>query len=114
MAESSRRLRVAAMLRRELASLLRHAVDDPRLRGVAVTDVEVTPDLSLAKVYLSVADDAASEQVLQGAAMARGFLRKQLASALSLRAVPRLAFKIDPAFAAAARIEDLLAGEERT
>ena len=112
MSESSRRLRVAALLRRELASLLRHAVDDPRLRGVAITDVEVAADLSLAKVYLGVADEAA-EQTLRGADKARGFLRKQLASALHLRAVPRLAFKIDPAFAAAARIEELLAGERR-
>ena len=93
--------------------LLRHAIDDPRLRGVVVTDVEVTPDLSLAKVYLGVAEDAAAERVLQGAATACGFLRKQLASALYLRAVPRLAFKIDPAFAAATRIEELLADEHR-
>ena len=112
MSEPSRRLRVAAMLRRELASLLRHSVDDPRLRGVTVTDVEVTPDLSLAKVYLGVADEAA-EQALQGAAKAHGFLRKQLAAALHLRAVPRLAFKVDPAFAASARLEELLAGEHR-
>ena len=113
MAEASRRLRVAAMLRHELTTLLRYAVDDPRLRGVVVTDVEVTPDLSLAKVYLGVADEAAARRALQGAATACGFLRKQLASALYLRAVPRLAFKIDSAFAAAARIEGLLAGEHR-
>ena len=113
MSEPSRRLRVAAMLRQELAALLRHAIDDPRLRGVVVTDVEVTPDLSLAKVYLGVADAAAARRALQGAATACGFLRKRLASSLYLRAVPRLAFKIDPAFAAATRIEELLAGEDR-
>lgn len=113
MSEASRRLRVAALLRRELAALLRHAIDDPRLRGVVITDVEVTPDLALAKIYLGVGDDAAAHRALQGAARACGFLRKRLAAAVSLRAVPRLVFKIDPAFATAARIEELLARDDR-
>ena len=113
MSEPSRRLRVAALLRQELAALLRYAIEDPRLRGVAVTDVEVTPDLALAKVYLGVADDDAARRALQGAAGARGFLRRRLAAALRLRAVPKLVFAIDPAFVAATRIEELLAGEGR-
>ena len=97
------------MLRRELASLLRHQVEDPALDGVGVTDVEVSPDLSLAKIYLSVAAPEAEEQALKGAARANGFFRKRLATMLHLRAVPKLVFKIDPTFDAVARIEELVA-----
>lgn len=110
MPESSRSLRVAAVLRRELAALLRHRIEDPALAGVEVTEVDVSPDLSLARVYLGIPGARDERQVLQGAARAGGFLRKRLAKTLALRAVPRLVFKADRVTGAAARIEELIAG----
>lgn len=111
MPESSRSLRVAAVLRRELAALLRHRIEDPALAGVEVTGVDVSPDLSLARVYLGIPATGDERQVLQGAARAGGFLRKRLAKTLALRAVPRLIFKADRVTGAAARIEELIAGD---
>lgn len=111
MPESSRSLRVAAVLRRELAALLRHRIEDPALEGVEVTGVDVSPDLTLARVYLGIPDTRDERQVLQGAARAGGFLRKRLAKTLALRAVPRLVFKADRVAGAAARIEELIAGD---
>jgi len=110
MPESSRSLRVAAVLRRELAALLRHRIEDPALEGVEVVEVDVSPDLSLARVYLGIPGARDERQVLQGAARAGGFLRKHLAKTLALRAVPRLVFKADHVAGAAARIEELIAG----
>ena len=111
MPDSPRALRVAAMLRQELATLLRHRVEDPALDGVDVTDVDVSPDLSLARVYLGIPGARDEEQALQGAARAGGFLRKRLAKALHLRAVPRLVFKVDRVIGTAARIEELIADD---
>lgn len=111
MPESSRSLRVAAVLRRELAALLRHRIEDPALEGVEVTGVDVSPDLTLARVYLGIPDTRDERQVLQGAARAGGFLRKRLAKTLALRAVPRLVFKADRVAGAAARIEELIADD---
>jgi len=112
MPDSSRSLRVAAVLRRELAALLRHRIEDPALAGVEVAEVEVSPDLSLARVYLSIPRARDERQVLQGAARAGGFLRKRLAKTLALRAVPRLVFKADSVTGAAARIEELIASDK--
>jgi len=62
--EYSRSTRVAEQLRRELAELLRHASKDPRLQQVTITDVEVTRDISYARVYFSQLDDSAEQLAL--------------------------------------------------
>jgi ribosome-binding factor A len=87
-------------MQRELSQLIQREIKDPRVGLVTVTAVEVSRDLSNAKVFVTVmgrdADDAAaveeSRKVLQGAA---GFLRMQLGKAMQLRTVPQLRFHYD-------------------
>ena len=55
--------RVAQMLRRELADILEHRMRDPRLgRWVSITDVEVTRDLSVARIFVSVLSEPAERE----------------------------------------------------
>ena len=56
--------RVAQFMRREIAEILEHQLNDPRLAGrvVSVTDVEVTPDLSFARVFVSVLEGGAERE----------------------------------------------------
>ncbi|WP_323845278.1 30S ribosome-binding factor RbfA [Microbulbifer magnicolonia] len=90
--------RVADAMRRELAQLIQKEVRDPRLGMVNVNDVEVSRDLTVAKVYVTFVgeDDRAvintSMEVLNKAA---GFLRTQLARAIQIRTIPRLQFRYD-------------------
>ena len=108
--EFARHERVAAQLRRELATLIQREVNDPRLGPVTVTDVEVTRDLSVARVYLSSASPETipgSLKVLKGAA---GFLRSRLGRDLRMRAVPELRFVHDDSMQRGARIDSLLDG----
>ncbi len=94
--DSSRVLRVAGQIQRELATLIQNEVADPRLRLVTLTGVEVTRDYSHAKVFFSVLSQAEDVQLAKdGLAHASKFLRSQLAGRIKLRVVPELHFVYD-------------------
>lgn len=98
--EYSRTQRIGDQMQRELSQLIQREIKDPRLALVTVTAVEVSRDLSNAKVFITVmgqdGDDAATveqnRKILQDAA---GFLRMQLGKAMQLRTVPQLRFHYD-------------------
>lgn len=101
--------RVAEQLRRELASLLRDEVKDPRVRMVSLSGIEVSRDLGHAKVYISVlGDEAAVSAALEGLTRAEGFLRRELGRRMRLRAIPHLHFLHDTSMEQGARINELL------
>lgn len=92
--EFSRTLRVAEQIQRELAQLIQRELKDPRVGMVTVADVEVTTDLSHARVYVSVLDEdpGAEEAAIMALNHAAGFLRRELSHRLSLRNTPALRF----------------------
>lgn len=93
MTQDTRRRRVGAELHRLLNELLRTEVKDPRLENVTVNDVEMSGDLSVAKIYYSTLDpDAPTEDAQIGFAKASGFLRGRIGQALRLRRAPELHF----------------------
>ena len=90
--------RVADAMRRELAQLIQQEVRDPRVGMVNVNDVEVSRDLSTAKVYVTLVgedDPAAIKDSMDVLNRAAGFLRSQLARAIQMRTIPRLQFRYD-------------------
>ena len=115
MKSSSRRPeQVAETLRQVIAEGLAREVRDPRIGFVTVTGVLVTPDLSHARIMVSVpGDEAAQSRALEGLQSAGRFLRSRAARALSTRIVPELHFELDKGLAHAARINELLAGLRR-
>jgi ribosome-binding factor A len=87
------------------------AVDlkDPRVGFVTVTDVSTSPDLSQARVYVSVLGDAAQrEDSMAGLQSAHGFLQARLASELRLKRTPTLTFAYDETTDRALRIDALI------
>jgi ribosome-binding factor A len=106
---SRRQRRVAQQIHRELGQLLLREVRDPRLAEVTITEVRVTPDLLLARIYFSVLGDAeAKQEAMAALERANGFLRSQLAERLSLRFMPELTFVLDKSAEYGQRIDDLL------
>lgn len=104
-----RQRRVAELIHRELSLLLLQEVRDPRVAGVTITGVEVTPDLLIARVHVSVLEDVGDEkEALAGLEHARGFLRTQLAGRVQLRLAPDLEFRPDHSAAYAQHIDTLL------
>ena len=107
--------RVAHLMRREVADILRNRLRDPRLsEWVSVTDVEVTQDLSSAKVFISILPTGEErERTLKALDGAAGFARHELAARLGLREVPEIRFRLDTSIERGARVEDLLHRLER-
>ncbi len=104
-----RQRRIAELIHRELSQLLMEEVRDPRIVNVTITDVELTPDLMLARVYIVVLGDAEQERdALTGLEHAKGFLRTQLAGRVQLRFIPDLNFLLDQSRAYGRRIDELL------
>ncbi|HFD11706.1 MAG TPA: 30S ribosome-binding factor RbfA [Crenotrichaceae bacterium] len=108
--EFSRSERVASLLQRELAALLQNYRDYFKLGIVTISAIDVTRDLAVATVYVTVlgADgDKLSEQMetLQNAA---GFFRKELGLKLHLRMIPELRFKYDDSIDNGMRMDRLL------
>lgn len=94
--EFNRAQRVAELIRRELAFIISREMDDPRVRFVSVTAVDVSRDLRNARVFVTQMNTdhgpAVDIRALQKAA---GFLRKQLAGHLTIKHVPALTFAYD-------------------
>ena len=102
------------MIRQVVGEALVGDVRDPRIQLVTITRVEVSPDLSTARVYVVVhGDQEAKEQALEGLASAAGYLRSKVAKALTTRVTPELKFEIDRGVEHAARIDQLLAEIKR-
>lgn len=105
-----RQRRVSELIHRELSMLLLREVRDPRLADITLTEVKVTPDLLIARVYYSVLGDA--EQVKEAAMAlesAKGYLRTQLAAQVQLRLAPDLVFYLDQSAEYGRHIDELLA-----
>jgi len=104
-----RTAQIGDLIKEELGRLLEREVKDPHVGFVTLTDVEVSPDLRLARVYFSVLGDEQAVQESQAAlTRARGFLRRELGQRLDLRYVPELHFYLDPSIERGQRIADLL------
>jgi ribosome-binding factor A len=107
---SNRPERVAHLMRREVAEILQRRVRDPRVTAmVSVTDVEVTHDLSMARIFVSIMPGGLeAERTLEALQSAAGFVRHELAPRLGLREVPNLRFVHDTSIDRGARVDELL------
>ena len=109
-----RRGRINDEMKKELAAILRE-VKDPRVSGafVSITGVDVTPDLKFAKVYYS-AMRGEPKEVYLGLKSSSGFIRRQVAQRLNLRATPEFTFVEDNSIAYGAHISKILNSIEIT
>lgn len=115
----SRRLqRLSGLFQEELSELLLRQVKDPRLaQFLTITRVEITPDLSRARVYVSVMGSQEEKtSTMEGLAAAAHYLRRELNHRLTLRRIPELSFHRDDSLEQGARVLDVLrqiAGDSR-
>ena len=102
--------RVSHELMRELSQLIADEVDDTRLAPVtSVTSVQVAPDFSTARVFVSVLGSPEEEQsTLLALRSAAAMLRRLLAERMTLRRVPRLDFQLDRSIEQGVEMESLI------
>ncbi len=87
--------RLASQIHRELSVLIQKSLKDPRLSQPSVLDVQVTRDLSLAKVYFSVLNVEDSEETGKALNHAAGFLQREVGRVIKSRSTPKLKFIFD-------------------
>ncbi len=100
--------RLNEQFRRELMDILKNDVRDPRIGALTVTQVDVTPDLYHAKVYLTSIEPESRASSLEGLDAAAPFIRREIGKRLHIRRAPELHFTWDETLEHAQRIERLL------
>ena len=99
--------RIGQQIQREIAELVRLEINDPRVRLVTITGVEVAGDYSHAKIFFTRLDGK-HEEALQGLESASGFLRKHLARSIKLRVMPQLHFVYDASVERGSHLSQLI------
>ena len=105
---SGRPEKLGDLIQRELSDLLRRELRDPRVGMVTITAVDVSPDLSHAKVFFTLLDKSHLEQASEGLQRAAGFLRSQLARRIKLYTTPELRFVYDESVERGDRLSRLI------
>ena len=107
--EFNRTRRVGEQMQRELAQLIQQEIKDPRLGMVTVSGVEVTRDLSIARVFVSaLGEEEHPEKVITILEKASGFLRHELGKRMTMRTVPALRFQFDQSISRGNRLSSLI------
>ncbi|MGB0981796.1 MAG: 30S ribosome-binding factor RbfA [Winogradskyella sp.] len=113
---TQRQKKIGGILQKDLAQVLQKAVTDGGMRGViiSVSKVNVTTDLSMAKVYLSIFPNKEAKPLLEGIKSNKPLIRHELAQRTrnQLRRMPQLEFFIDDSLEYIDGIERSLKGEE--
>ena len=92
-----------------MAKLLVKSIKDPRLEMITITNVNITNNLRMARIYYSlVGNEKKRQDAAEGFKSAMGFLKRELASRLGLRYMPEISFLYDESFDYGDRIEKIL------
>jgi ribosome-binding factor A len=108
--EYGRNRRMGDQLQRELADLVRTQVKDPRAEGVTISEVDVSPDMRNARIYIARlgGEAEAIEEAVEALSGAAGFLRRELGRRLHARRIPELRFRADTSFDRAAHLSRVI------
>jgi ribosome-binding factor A len=105
--------KVADLIQRELSDLLRREVRDPGVGMVTITSVDVSPDLSHAKVFFTLLDPARRVSTEKALHRAAGYLRSQIAHRIKLYTAPELRFAYDESIERGDRLSQLIDAANR-
>ena len=93
--------RIADLIKVEISQVLSLEVKDPRVQGITVLNVMLTPDMKKADILISQSNsfnEIDSDEVRIGLERAKGFIKKKLSKNLNLRRTPEIFFKIEEFF----------------
>lgn len=107
---SMKKDKVAGIIQKEISEIIQFELKDPKVGFITITDVEVSGDLSQAKIFVSfLGQEARKEAGMKALERSKGFLRTQLAQRLTIRKVPQLIFLHDTSLERGNKIEKIIA-----
>ncbi|MEM9078194.1 MAG: 30S ribosome-binding factor RbfA [Bacteroidota bacterium] len=114
--ESQRQRKIAGIIQQDVVDILQRAANDGGMKGtlISVTKVNVTVDLSIAKVYVSIFPNDKAQELLEGIQSNQSLIKHELAQRTrnQLRRVPELIFFLDDSLDYIDKIEKSLEGDE--
>jgi len=105
---SGRPQRLGDLIQREVSDLIRLEVRDPRVGMITITSVDVSPDMSHARLFFTLLEKDKLEDTLQGLKRSAGFLRSQLAKRMKMYTTPELRFEYDESVERGDRLSRLI------
>jgi ribosome-binding factor A len=100
--------RLGDLIQRDVSELIRLEMRDPRVGMITVTSVDVSPDMSHAKVFFTILEKEKLPETLAGLRRAAGFLRSQLAKRIKMYTTPELRFAYDESVERGDRLSRLI------
>jgi len=98
-----------SILLREISMIIMKDINDPKLGFPTVTEVDVAPDLTTAKVYVSfLGKNYKKRDGIEALRRAKGHIKSELAKRIKIRKIPDLTFLVDDTLDKAERIEEIL------
>ncbi len=106
---SLRAEKLREFLKEEVSQIIQQELKDPRIGFVSITDVEVSPDLRYARIFVSVlGNDEAKAKTMEGLHSAQRYIRGELGKRMRLRYTPEVSFRLDDSIERGTRIVTLL------
>ena len=100
--------KVESLIKEEISLIFLYKLQDPSLGFITITNVKLSPDLRIAKIYISVLDKEKREAVLKKVVSISGHIRSELASRVKIKFIPELKFFIDDTLDYVEKIEGLI------
>ncbi|GAB4483258.1 MAG: 30S ribosome-binding factor RbfA [Thermodesulfovibrionales bacterium] len=100
--------RVSDLIREEVADILMYRMKDPRIGFVTVTGVDLSDDLKIARVFVSILKPDERERTMKVLNAAKPFIRSSLGKRLKMKFTPAVEFRLDTSIEYGYRIEMLL------
>ena len=98
------------LIQREVSDLIRLELRDPRVGMITITSVDVSPDMSHARLFFTMLEKEKLEDTLHGLEHSAGFLRSQLARRMKMYTTPELRFEYDESVERGDRLSRLIDG----
>ncbi|WP_075876225.1 30S ribosome-binding factor RbfA [Merdibacter massiliensis] len=101
--------RIEAIIQKEVSSIIQMELKDPKIGFITITDVTVTNDLSIAKIYVTfLGQQARIDAGMKALERSKGFIRSMLAKRMTIRKVPQLIFVYDESLERGNKIERII------
>lgn len=100
--------RVGDLIREEIAKIIMHDLNNPRIGFVTVTGVDVSNDLRHAKVYVSILEETKQDETIKILNSSAKFIRGELSTKIRMKFIPELIFKLDESIEYGAKIDRIL------